>query len=85
MMMVGHFLRFFIFYVNQNIFEKKQRMMLLIIQYFFLFKSARNGVPTTSHLGQQIFKDCTKYFVESYRDATKGEYSYPLVDMRQET
>lgn len=80
----SHHLNVSVFYVTQNLFNKKQREMSLNSQYFFLFKNPRNGA-FISHLGRQIYPNESGFLKESYEDATQKQFSFLTVDMRQET
>jgi hypothetical protein len=77
-----------VIYITQNIFNKgkENRNISLNTQYLVLFKNLRD-LSQIIHLGRQIFPDkgSTKYFKESFVDATNKPYGYLLVDLRTTT
>ena len=54
------------------------------VHYLFLFKSPRNSSKII-HLAKQVSPYDNKFIVQSYREATKDEFTYLLFDFHQST
>ena len=82
----SHHLKISIFFIVQNLFYKSQimRTISLNAHYFILLKNPRDYTQVM-YLARQIFPSSTKYFLESFNDATKSAYGYLKVDLKPDT
>ena len=82
----SHHLNCSVIYISQNLFNKgkENRNICLNTHYLVLFKNPRDSAQIV-HLGRQIFPDATKYFKESFADATSLPFGYLLIDLRTTT
>ena len=73
-------------YLVQNIFcqGKTSRSISLNTHYLVLYKNVRDKSQIV-YLGRQMFPGQTKYFIESYNDATSKPFGYLLIDYKPET
>lgn len=75
-----------VIFLVQNIFHKGKEMrdISLNSHYLVLFKNPRDR-SQVMHLGRQLYPSKTKFFQESYEDATSKPFSYLLVDLKSNT
>lgn len=75
-----------VIYILQNLFfqGKSSRTISLNTNYLALFKNTRD-VTQVGILARQMFPSNTKFFMESYEDATSTPYGYLLVDYKAKT
>ena len=68
--------------IVQNVFEKRKvhRTISEISYYLLLFKNLRDETQMSS-LDQQVFPIRVKSFIDYFRDATKNDYGYLLLDL----
>ena len=73
-------------YLVQNFFcqGKASRTISLNANYLVLFKNVRDRTQIT-HLARQMFPNQSKYFIESYNDATTKPFGYLLIDFKSTT
>ena len=75
-----------VFLITQNIFSKGKcaRDISLNSHYIIIFNSPRdmNQIGT---LGRQMYPDSSKFFLESYKDATSNGHGYLFIDLKQKT
>ena len=73
-------------YIVQNVFDKGKvhRTISLNSHYMVLFKNPRDEGQMRS-LAQQVFPTKVKFFMESFREATKIDHGYLLVDLHPVT
>lgn len=73
-------------YLVQNLFiqGKASRTISLNTNYLVLFKNPRDRYQT-SLLGRQMFPGNSKYFLESFNDATSAAYGYLFIDYKAKT
>ena len=76
----SHHLNFGIVFVTQNLFEKKLRVARQNSMYLVLSK-APNSALSVRNLGVQLFPGKLDYFLDSYRQATRENYSYLFIDL----
>ena len=75
-----------LFYVFHTLFSRNpaQRTITLNSTYIHLQKSPRD-VSSASHLARQMDPGKVKRFMKIFREATKEQYTYLLLDMSQAT
>ena len=68
-------------YIVQNVFDKGKvhRTISQNSHYMVLFNNPRDQAQIRS-LAQQVFPTQVKYFMDAYREATKKEHDYILLD-----
>lgn len=73
-------------YISQNLYNrgKENRTISLNTHYLVLFKNPRDSAQV-AHLGRQIYPDRSKYFKESFADATSRTHGYLLIDLKTTT
>ena len=73
-------------YLVQNFFcqGKASRTISLNANYLVLYKNVRDRTQIT-HLARQMFPNQSKYFIESYNDATSKPFGYLLIDFKSTT
>ncbi|KAL7075398.1 hypothetical protein ACQ4LE_005042 [Meloidogyne hapla] len=76
----SHHLNFGIVFVTQNLFEKKLRVARQNSMYLVLTR-APNSALSVRNLGVQLFPRRLDYFLDSYRQATRENYSYLFIDL----
>ena len=69
-------------YIVQNVFDKGKvhRTISLNSHYMILFKNPRDEGQMRS-LAQQVFPTKVKFFMDSFREATKKDHGYLLLDL----
>ena len=82
----SHHLNCSVIYISQNLFNKgkENRNICFNTHYLVLFKYPKDFAKIM-HFGWQIFSDATKYFKESFADATTLPYGYLLIDLQTTT
>lgn len=75
-----------VFLLVQNLFFNSPilRTISLNSKYMFLLKNPRDKSQIT-HLARQLYPENTKYFIESFQDATKLPYGYLKIDLTPDT
>ena len=75
-----------VIFITQNVFHQGSQMRTISLNshYFLLMKNPRDQGQIVS-LANQVFNRNRKFLIEAYFDATKNQYSYIRVDMRQNT
>lgn len=75
-----------IMYLVQNVFcqGKKSRTINLNTKYMVLFKNPRDKLQIVT-LSRQMYPGKSRFFLESFEDATRDPYGYLLVDLRSDT
>ena len=75
-----------IIFITQNIFHQGSQMRTISLNchYFLLMKNPRDQGQITS-LASQVYSKNKKFLVEAYYDATKAQYGYIRIDMKQST
>lgn len=83
---LSHHLRISIILVTQNLFQNTSVMRTVHrnLQLMFLTKSVRD-VSMIRILGQQMYPNQSKYFLDAYRQATTPKYGFFVIDMRIDT
>ncbi len=79
-----HHLGISLFHITQNIFFENLRTARINTQYLVLMKSLSDKLQV-HNLARQLYPGCTKFFIESYCDATKEPYKYLVVDLNMTT
>lgn len=69
--------------LSQNVFLGN-RTSRINSTYMILMKNPSDRLQV-SNIARQLFPDNTKYFLESYSDATKEPHSYLFIDLHQKT
>ena len=82
----SHHLNITVIFLVQNLFynAKSMRTISLNSHYIILMKNPRD-VQQVSVLSRQIFPSYTKYFLESFKDATSVPYGYIRIDLTPDT
>ena len=72
--------------ITQNIFSrnKNSRDISLNVHYLTLFKNPRDKAQI-SYLARQVCPENSKFFMDSFYDATSSPHGYLFVDFKQET
>lgn len=75
-----------VIFIVQNMFHKgsEMRNISLNSSYMCCFKNLRDK-QQISCLGRQMYPNKSKYFLESYNDATAKPYGYLFIDLKSET
>ncbi|GFX95129.1 uncharacterized protein TNCV_3605881 [Trichonephila clavipes] len=75
-----------VIFIVQNLFYKgaEFRTISLNASYMCCFKNVRDKMQMAS-LAKQMYPSQTKYFQESFKDATSVAYGYLFIDLRPET
>ena len=75
-----------VLFLTQNLFPpgKLSRTLSLNAHYMLIFRNPRDSLGITT-LARQMYPKNVDYFLESYNDATKRPYGYPLLDLHQLT
>lgn len=73
-----------VIFLTQNFFHKSLRTITLNCHYLVLFKSPRD-LSQVQHLASQMYPTKTRFFVESFKDATQQPFGYLLVDLKPDT
>ncbi len=75
-----------IIFITQNVFHQGSQMRTISLNchYFLLMKNPRDQGQISS-LASQVFSKNRKFLVEAYADATKEQYGYIRIDMKQST
>lgn len=75
-----------VIYILQNLFfqGKSSRTISLNTNYLLLFKNFRDA-GQAGILAQQMYPKNTKFFMESYEDATRTPFGYLLIDYKAKT
>lgn len=83
---VSHHENISVIFIVQNIFFQAKFMRTISINthYFFLLKNPRDRSQIMA-FGRQLYPNDSKFFIESYDDATKEPFSYLLVDVSPRT
>jgi RNA helicase len=71
-------------HIVQNIFYEGLRTSRINSDYIVLFKNPADNLQV-SILARQLFPGNKKYFLDSYRDATKTAHGYLMIDLTQYT
>ena len=73
-------------YIVQNVFDKGKvhRTISLNSHYMILFKNPRDQGQMRS-LAQQVFPAQVNFFMDAFREATKNEHGYLLLDLHPRT
>ena len=73
----SHHRKITVVYIVQNVFDKGKvhRTISLNSHYMILFKNPRDEGQMRS-LAQQVFPSKVKFFMDSFREATKKEHGY---------
>ena len=82
----SHHLNLSIIYIVQNLFDSgsQHRKVSLNTQYFVIFKNPRD-IGQIRTMASQIYGKKSDFLVQAYNDATKDNYGYLVIDMRQDT
>ena len=75
-----------VIFIAQNIFHQGSQMRTISLNchYMLLMKNPRDRAQIIA-LASQIYPNQTKFFIEAFNDATKSQYGYIKVDMKQDT
>ena len=76
----SHHLGISIFFVVQNLFAKGLRTISLNAHYLILMKNPRDK-SQIQMLGRQLYPGKSKFFLESYEEATKRKFGYLIIDL----
>lgn len=82
----SHHLNISVFFLVQNLFyhAKAMRTVSLNSHYIYLLKNPRDQTQVMS-LARQIYPSNTKYFIQSFNNATDKAYGYIRVDLTPDT
>jgi len=82
----AHHLNLSVIYIVQNLFDSgsQHRKVSLNTQYFVIFKNPRDSGQIRT-MASQIYGKKSDFLVQAYDDATKDNYGYLVIDMRQDT
>jgi hypothetical protein len=69
-----------IIFITQNLFEKSLKTARNNAHYIVLLRNP-SGQLQIRNLGTQLFPRNLAYFMESYKDATRSNFGYLLIDM----
>ena len=83
---VSHHENVSVIFIVQNLFYQAKFMRTISINthYFFLLKNPRDRSQIMA-FGRQLYPSDSKFFIESYDDATSEPFSYLLVDVSPRT
>src|SRR5215469_4922568 len=73
-----------VYFLTQNLFDKKIRTLSLNTQRMFLFANPRDQSQIMT-LARQVAPGDTKFFMNSYRDAVSRPYGHMRLDLRGTT
>jgi hypothetical protein len=75
-----------IIFISQNIFHQGSQMRTISLNchYMILMKNPRDKAQIMA-LASQIYPNKTKFLIEAFNDATKNQFGYIKVDMKQDT
>ncbi len=75
-----------VIYILQNLFVqgKSSRTISLNTNYLVIFRNSRDA-SQIGILAKQMYPNNTKYFMESYEDASSTPYGYLLIDYKAKT
>jgi molybdopterin-guanine dinucleotide biosynthesis protein len=75
-----------IVFISQNIFYQGSQMRTISLNchYMLLMKNPRDKAQIIA-LASQIYPNNSKFLIEAFNDATKNEFGYIKVDMKQDT
>ena len=76
----SHHQNFAIFFVTQNLFDKKVKVARQNAQYIVLMRSP-NAALSVRNLGVQLFPRQLDFFLDAYHKATSEPFGYLLIDM----
>lgn len=80
----SHHLGVSVMFLTQNFFYKTMRTITLNCHYLVLFKSPRDS-SQMQHLAKQMYPSNSRFFVETFADATREPYSYLVIDLKPDT
>ena len=73
-----------VFFVSQSLYEKKMKIARINSQYLFIMNSPSDDLHIRT-LGTQLFTKQLDYFMDAYRQATKENYSYLMINVHPTT
>jgi hypothetical protein len=75
-----------VIFISQNIFHQGSQMRTISLNchYMLLMKNSRDKAQIMA-LAAQIYPNKSKFVIEAFNDATKSEFGYIKVDMKQDT
>jgi hypothetical protein len=75
-----------VIFISQNIFHQGSQMRTISLNchYMLLMKNPRDKAQIMS-LAAQIYPNKSKFLIEAFNDATKSQFGYIKVDMKQDT
>jgi hypothetical protein len=82
----SHHLDISVVFISQNIFHQGSQMRTISLNchYMILMKNPRDKAQINA-LASQIYPNKSKFLIEAYNDATKIQFGYIRVDMKQDT
>jgi hypothetical protein len=75
-----------VIFISQNIFHQGSQMRTISLNchYMLLMKNPRDKAQIMA-LAAQIYPNNNKFLIEAFNDATKSQFGYIKVDMKQDT
>jgi hypothetical protein len=75
-----------VIFISQNIFHQgsEMRTISLNCHYMLLMKNPRDKAQIMA-LAAQIYPNKSKFLIEAFNDATKNQFGYIKIDMKQDT
>jgi hypothetical protein len=75
-----------VIFISQNIFHQGSQMRTISLNchYMLLMKNPRDKAQIMA-LAAQIYPNKSKFLIEAFNDATKSQFGYIKVDMKQDT
>ena len=80
----SHHNNFAVVLVTQNLFDKIVKVPRLNSMYIFLMR-APNSLLSIRNLGTMLFPRELTFFLDAYKQATKSQYGYLLIDLHPST
>ena len=72
---------FLVFFLTQNLFHAKQRVISLNADYIMVFRNPRDG-SQFGHLAREVMPQNTKFLNWAYKEATENPHSYLLLYLK---
>lgn len=77
---ISHHMNISVIFITQNMYEKGQCLMKRNAHYLVVMRSPSDKSQILT-LARQLYPGSSKFFLESYSDATRNKFGYLLVDV----